>query len=95
MAGEKDTAAYLSKLVPSNLQTVQRPGIYPRNRWWRRQFQNVLPGKTVDLNTIVGNEPIMLVFWSTWCDDCKEKLPEINEMVKKYSDNGLRFIGIN
>ena len=54
-----------------------------------------LNGKTVDLNTIVGKKPIMLVFWSTWCDDCKEKLPEINEMVKKYSDNGLEFIGIN
>ena len=54
-----------------------------------------LNGKTVDLNKIIGRKPIMLVFWSTWCVDCKEKLPKINKLVNRYSDNGLEFIGIN
>ena len=56
-----------------------RPGLERLNRGPEHNFRQ-------------GDDNV--IFWSTWCD-CKEKLPEINEMVKKYSDNDLKFIGIN
>ena len=54
-----------------------------------------LNGNPVDLNTIIGKKPIMLLFWATWCGDCKEKLFEINKLVKKYGKKDMEFIGIN
>ena len=54
-----------------------------------------LNGNTVDLNTIVGNKPVMLVFWAVKSKDCKKKLPEINKLFDKYSEKGLVFIGID
>ena len=52
-------------------------------------------GKTVDLDKIIGNKPIMLVFWASWCSDCKEKVQAVNEFVKKYGEKDIEFIGIN
>jgi peroxiredoxin len=54
-----------------------------------------LNGHPVDLTEIVGKKPVMLIFWTSWCSDCKDKLPEINELVMKYRHKGMVFIGIN
>lgn len=54
-----------------------------------------MSGKPVDLGKIVGKKPVALVFWTTWCSDCKWKLQEVNELVKKWRHKGLVFIGIN
>lgn len=52
-------------------------------------------GQAFDLDVIVGKKPIMLVFWSTWCKDCKRKLADINEIAKKYGQDDIFFVGIN
>ena len=54
-----------------------------------------LNGKTVDLTKIVGSQPVMLIFWTSWCSDCRKKLPQVNELVMKYRHKGMVFIGIN
>ena len=33
-----------------------------------------LDGKTIALSDFKG-KPVLLVFWATWCDTCKEELP--------------------
>jgi peroxiredoxin len=54
-----------------------------------------LQGNPVDLNKIIGKKPIMLLFWASWCKDCKPKLKEINKLVAKYGEKDIQFIGIN
>jgi thiol-disulfide isomerase/thioredoxin len=54
-----------------------------------------MSGKPVDLSKIVGKKPVALVFWTTWCSDCRWKLQEVNELVKKWKHKGLVFVGIN
>ncbi len=54
-----------------------------------------MDGQTVDLNKIIGKKPIMLIFWSSWCENCKGEIPKINKLVEKYQKQGMEFIGIN
>lgn len=54
-----------------------------------------LNGNLIDMKEIVGKKPVMLVFWASWCPNCKTEAPKVNELVKKYRDQGMEFIGIN
>jgi len=39
-----------------------------------------LDGQPVALNRFLGKKPVLLVFWATWCPECKAAIPEINAM---------------
>jgi len=54
-----------------------------------------MDGNTVDLSTVIGKKPVMLIFWASWCPNCKNEVPKINSLVKKYQEKGMEFIGIN
>ena len=39
-----------------------------------------LDGRPVTLAPFLGKKPVLLVFWATWCPECKAAIPEINAM---------------
>lgn len=39
--------------------------------------------------------PLMLVAMASWCAPCREELPILQRMHKKYKDRGLRIVGIS
>lgn len=44
----------------------------------------------------LGEEPIFLYFWASWCYPCELETPVIQELWEsEYRDRGVRFIGIN
>ncbi|HEB69808.1 MAG TPA: TlpA family protein disulfide reductase [Desulfobulbus sp.] len=54
-----------------------------------------LDGKPVDMAQVIGKQPVMLIFWASWCPNCKREVPEINKFYDKYGPQGMAFIGIN
>ncbi len=54
-----------------------------------------MDGNNIDISTVIGKKPIMLVFWASWCPNCKSEVPKIKKLVDKYGTKGMTFIGIN
>ncbi len=37
---------------------------------------------------------LIVNFWATWCEPCKEEIPYLNSLYNKYKDKGVLIIGI-
>ncbi len=53
-----------------------------------------LQGNKVELASFKG-KVILLEFWATWCGPCKEEIPSLNELHRKFQGEGLAVIGIS
>ncbi|MFN3395683.1 MAG: TlpA family protein disulfide reductase [Thermodesulfovibrionales bacterium] len=53
-----------------------------------------LDGKKIDYSTFKGKKPLYLIFWATWCPNCKREIPHVVNLHKKLGDN-IEFIGVN
>ena len=53
-----------------------------------------LTGQTIDLSAYRG-KIVLLDFWATWCEPCREEIPHFVELQNKYRDQGLQIIGVS
>lgn len=52
-----------------------------------------MDGENIELDQIKGKIAV-LTFWSTKCQICVAELPNLNNLVEKYSDKEVVFIGL-
>jgi thiol-disulfide isomerase/thioredoxin len=38
---------------------------------------------------------LMVTFWATWCEPCRDEFPMIAELAKKYAPQGLTVVGVS
>jgi thiol-disulfide isomerase/thioredoxin len=41
-----------------------------------------------------GNHPLLVNYWATWCDPCRDEFPDLVKIDKDYRARGLDFIAI-
>jgi len=51
-------------------------------------------GKTVDLAQFKG-QVVMINFWATWCKPCRDEMPLLEDIYKKYKPMGFTLLGVN
>jgi len=54
-----------------------------------------LAGKDFRLKECCGRDAVLLFFWSFFCGPCREEIPMINEMTRRYAGKGLQVVGVN
>jgi thiol-disulfide isomerase/thioredoxin len=52
-----------------------------------------LDGKPVNLGSYIGKTPVLIEFWATWCPNCKELMPTLLDVEKKF-DKRVKFVAI-
>ena len=40
-------------------------------------------------------KPVLITFWATWCEPCRDEYPMLNELAKQYAPQGLKVVGVS
>lgn len=40
-------------------------------------------------------KPLVVTFWATWCEPCRDEYPMLNELAKQYAPKGLQVVGVD
>lgn len=87
---ESSAPAALPGPVPEGV-TFREP---PKRAPAAPSFQlRLIDGEVVDAEEQWAERPVVLVFFESWCELCREQQPAINELVEEYRDVVL-FLGI-
>jgi thiol-disulfide isomerase/thioredoxin len=51
-------------------------------------------GDMVSLDQLKG-QVVMINFWASWCGPCRQEMPLLDQMYKRYSPLGFTLLGVN
>jgi len=55
---------------------------------------STLDNKPFDLARLKG-KPVVIHYWATWCEPCKQDMKVLRELQARYQRAGLQIVGVN
>ncbi len=55
----------------------------------------VVGGGKLKLQEELGKVPLLLLYWSLYCDSCQEEMPKIQKMVERLGPSRVKVLAIN
>ena len=90
---ETETTTVTTTIIEEENPATEKTLFYPQNVIKAEDFKAYdIDGNEVNLSDCYG-KPIVLNFWSTWCNHCKVELPLFEKAYKENPD--ITFIMIN
>lgn len=59
------------------------------------QVAEWIKGEKVDLAAGKDKHVYVIEFWATWCPPCRDSIPHLSALQKKYKDQGAIFVGLS
>ena len=90
---------FLSKYPPGNLDYVRAARFEKRPELARERMApgfalKILNGDNISLDELQG-KVVLIDFWATWCGPCREALPRIQGIAKKFQGQPLVILSIS
>lgn len=59
------------------------------------QLGKTIQGDAVDLASGKGKQVYVVEFWATWCPPCRDSIPHLSSLQKRFKDKGVTIVGIS
>lgn len=81
--------------IDSPSSSVNRPPVAPPDFGKARLFQlEDLDGRLVSLNHF-RNQVVAINFWATWCNPCREEIPDLVKIQDRFRSKGFTVLGLS
>jgi cytochrome c biogenesis protein CcmG, thiol:disulfide interchange protein DsbE len=79
-------------LVAIALLVIALPQLRADSKDWTLQD---MQGEKFTLSENLGDSPVIMLFWATWCSPCKKELDDYRKMFDEYQEKGVKVIAIS
>ncbi len=77
------------------VSSTELPLTFPKERKVAPDFKlTLLNGNSISLSSLKG-QVVLLNFWATFCSPCREEMPALQTLWKKYKQQGLVIIAVS